>query len=887
VTAGAKLISFRNATVEKAYVDKDGGAYFGGNVGVGTASPTAKLHIVSGTNVFKFNDGGSSITPNISVESTTGKAAALITGTNGAGFVFDSSGTFSISGDTHANIAGGSTSGGSAYMTFSSGNVGIGTTIPANTLDIGNSGGIHITAGVPTSTAAALYNSAGVLSWNGAPVSGGGTVTGVTGTAPVTVTGTTARIVSMAAATTSVPGYLLAADWAIFNGKANGGANSNITSLSGLTTALSLAQGGTGAVLAPAGAGALPYFSSATAMGVLAAGTSGQYVKSAGAAAPTWGNFAADVIIAPITGLTSGAGSITNADTVLTAMNKLAFVNSDYVSKTGASTISGTFNFTNPTSFLYAQTPSGTTATEVANVQYVANAISSNGVWNKSGSTINYTAGNVGIGTTNPLEKLEISSGNIIVKNNSLKQFQWQYDAAQPVWSLGGGNYFNVKSGNTTYMFVDSGGNVGIGTTAPTSLLHTVSAAAKTASYTGRLHMVSDTSSTASVNKIGMDIESTGTWNGSSAINTGLVVNATGGTTNYAATFNGGNVGIGTTAPAAKLDVAGDASINGATVGLGGGSIGTNVAVGNRALWVNTTGGQNTALGKASLYSNTTGGNNTSVGTGSMQGNTTGSSNIALGTNAGNAITTGSNNVIIGSSTGSSIATLSNYILLADGSGNERLRVDNNGNVGIGTTAPSSTLQISKTDTSTSGTALPGLQITPTYNQTSIAAATDLLINRIQTAIGSGLQRLLDAQVGGVSKFSVDNAGNVTAAGSINLGGAVSVANGGTAGTGATNAQTSTSYTTILGDAGNLITMNNASASTLTIPPNSSVAYSLGTVLCVQQIGAGAVTLTQGGGVIFTSTCSAPSAPVFYAQNALMCAMQTSANTWAITGNCL
>ena len=54
-----------------------------------------------------------------------------------------------------------------------------------------------------------------------------------------------------------------------------------------------------------------------------------------------------------------------------------------------------------------------------------------------------------------------------------------------------------------------------------------------------------------------MDIERTVVWNGASATNTGLVVNATGGTTNYAATFSGGNVGIGTTAPSQALEVAG------------------------------------------------------------------------------------------------------------------------------------------------------------------------------------------------------------------------------------------------------------------------------------------------------------------------------------------
>ena len=41
------------------------------------------------------------------------------------------------------------------------------------------------------------------------------------------------------------------------------------------------------------------------------------------------------------------------------------------------------------------------------------------------------------------------------------------------------------------------------------------------------------------------------------------------------------------------------------------------------------------------------------------------------------------------------------------------------------------------------------------------AANTDLLINRTETAVGSGAQYLFDAQVGGVSKFNVTNTGRV------------------------------------------------------------------------------------------------------------------------------
>lgn len=52
-----------------------------------------------------------------------------------------------------------------------------------------------------------------------------------------------------------------------------------------------------------------------------------------------------------------------------------------------------------------------------------------------------------------------------------------------------------------------------------------------------------------------------------------------------------------------------------------------------------------------------------------------------------------------------------------------------------------------------------GLAVASTINQTSTANFTDLLVNRTNTAAGSGTQRLLDLQVGSSSKFNINTSG--------------------------------------------------------------------------------------------------------------------------------
>jgi len=69
------------------------------------------------------------------------------------------------------------------------------------------------------------------------------------------------------------------------------------------------------------------------------------------------------------------------------------------------------------------------------------------------------------------------------------------------------------------------------------------------------------------------------------------------------------------------------------------------------------------------------------------------------------------------------------------------------------------------------------------------------------------------------------------------------------------NAQTGTSYTFVLADAGKLVTLNNAAVITLTIPANASVAFPTGTRIDLLQYGAGQVTV-GGAGVTIRSSGS-------------------------------
>jgi hypothetical protein len=96
------------------------------------------------------------------------------------------------------------------------------------------------------------------------------------------------------------------------------------------------------------------------------------------------------------------------------------------------------------------------------------------------------------------------------------------------------------------------------------------------------------------------------------------------------------------------------------------------------------------------------------------------------------------------------------------------------------------------------------------------------------------------------------------------------------------NAQSGTTYTFALADAGSLCEFTNGSAVTVTIPTNASVAFPVGTQIDVTQGGAGKVTFAGAGGVTLKSVGSNKS---LSAQEAGGTLVQMSANVWRLVGS--
>jgi hypothetical protein len=198
-----------------------------------------------------------------------------------------------------------------------------------------------------------------------------------------------------------------------------------------------------------------------------------------------------------------------------------------------------------------------------------------NGTVNTTRMTID-SDGNVGIGTTNPVSKLTISeTGNAVnidpegssatsyigFRANVSAFVGYDYDNASAVLQSGAGKSLRLNTGNETFgsgtaLTIDPNGNVGIGTTTPASnhklhIKHT-----ETANF--RIER----------NKVGHTNSQNGYFQITAAEGSNLIYSKDldGNAKNFV--IDGGNVGIGTTNPSVNLDLKKASNDGGATLRL-------------------------------------------------------------------------------------------------------------------------------------------------------------------------------------------------------------------------------------------------------------------------------------------------------------------------------
>jgi hypothetical protein len=102
------------------------------------------------------------------------------------------------------------------------------------------------------------------------------------------------------------------------------------------------------------------------------------------------------------------------------------------------------------------------------------------------------------------------------------------------------------------------------------------------------------------------------------------------------------------------------------------------------------------------------------------------------------------------------------------------------------------------------------------------------------------------------------------------------------------NAQTGTTYTPVLGDNGKLVTLNNASAITVSIPTNASVAYPTGAQISFAWItGAGQPTIqaATSGTTTILSTGGTTTAPKLRVANSTATCLKIATDTWIVMGD--
>jgi hypothetical protein len=95
------------------------------------------------------------------------------------------------------------------------------------------------------------------------------------------------------------------------------------------------------------------------------------------------------------------------------------------------------------------------------------------------------------------------------------------------------------------------------------------------------------------------------------------------------------------------------------------------------------------------------------------------------------------------------------------------------------------------------------------------------------------------------------------------------------------------SYTAVLANNSQVVTMDNASANTFSIPTNASVAFPIGTQINVLQIGAGQTTIqaVTSGTTTVLSTGATAAAPKLRTRYSMATCIKSATDTWYVVGD--
>ena len=299
--------------------------------------------------------------------------------------------------------------------------------------------------------------------------------------------------------------------------------------------------------------------------------------------------------------------------------------------------------------------------------------------------------GRVGIGTTSPSEKLEVS-GKILATGGQIRA--GSYLESYPSFSFADdidtgmfsdtADQLEFATGGSSRVTINSSGNVGVGTTSPGYRFVVNSYSADT---------VAKFESTDSIARLELkdnnDAAYVGTQNNKAFI--GMEANATG--TNNLIVTSDGNVGIGTNNPSSKLHVDGSATFTGATftgnvgvTGTGNLTLRNTSSTGSGIIFLDNIWQAGIEHDSGKLYFRTGG------QTDRMTIHSSGNVGIGTTSPAYKLDVRNSSTLFYGQT--DLTDTTSIFRIRANGGSSEILEIEANGNVGIGTATPSEKLEV-------------------------------------------------------------------------------------------------------------------------------------------------------------------------------------------------